>query len=61
MNIFNKMDRVEFLRESNEASDYIEKLKLLENKASGDIKIQKLKKEIKICTWGMLGEKKHSI
>ena len=56
MNIFNKMDRVEFLRESNEASDYIEKLKLLENKASGDIK-SKIEKEIKICTWGMLGEK----
>ncbi|MBP2027292.1 hypothetical protein J2Z35_001086 [Acetoanaerobium pronyense] len=56
INLFNKMDKVEFLRESNETSEYIEKLKELQNRATGDVK-SKIEKEIKICTWGMIGEK----
>lgn len=56
MGIFNKMNNAVFLRESNAANEYIEKLKILETKASGDVK-DSIEKEIKICTWGILGEK----
>jgi len=55
MAFFNKFDKPVFLKEESDVTEYISKLKSLQNKATGEVR-EKIDREIKIASIGEFGE-----
>jgi len=55
MALFNKFDKPVFLKEESDVTDYISRLKSLQNKATGEVR-ERIDKEIKIASTGEYGE-----
>jgi Superfamily II DNA helicase len=55
MALFNKLDKPVFLKEDSDVTEYISKLKSLQEKAAGEVR-ERIEQEIKISTSGEFGE-----
>lgn len=55
MALFNKLDKPVFLKEDSDVTDYISKLKSLQEKAVGEVR-ERIEQEIKIAAIGEYGE-----